>query len=119
MKKLIYLFAFLCASIAHAQTTVYNFESITAADTVTVEIEFQISNQVQAYYSPQIVYIQLDSANTGTIQFAVALTGTPTPVRSRFKAYGAGARVPVTIRNGLYNLFYKASAAGNSFSITN
>lgn len=106
-------------STCFAQTVVYNFESITAADTVTHEIEFQTSFQVQAYYAPQTVYIQVDSANTGTVKFAVALTGTPLPIRSRFKAYGAGARIPVTIRNGLYNLFYKASASGNKFSLTN
>jgi len=122
MKRLLILIlAVLLTSVyvAHCQTAVYNFENITAADTATHEIEFQTSWQVQAYYAPQTVYIQIDSANTGTIQFAVAQTGTQYPVRSRFKTYGPGARIPVTIRNGLYNLFYKASASGNSFSLTN
>lgn len=119
MKKLLILILALLLSaiyISHcnAQTYVRDFQNVTASDTVTHELQF-----VKSFEDLQTVYILVDSANTGTVKFAVDLHGTRYPVRSTSKAYGAGARIPVTIRNGLYNLFYKASASGNKFSMTN
>lgn len=107
----------LGVSKCHAQTIVQNFQKISATDTLTHEIEFNIALGVNPY--PQMAYIMVDSANTGTIQFAVALTGTRYPIRSTMKTYKKGARIPITFRNGLYNLFYKASASGNAFTPTN
>lgn len=111
------LIALVCVGTCKAQTTVYNGQQITASDTVTVELEF--SNVL--YEPAQVIYIQVDSANTGTIKFTVERTGTSTPIKPAgiFKSWGAGARIPMTIDNGKYNLFYKASASGNAFTITN
>lgn len=124
----LFCYAFLIGLTSLAISTCFaqpalikNFQLISAADTVTHEVEFITAFVPQTYYNPQTVYIQVDSTNTGTIKFCVALTNSFRPITpaAQFKSYGAGARIPVTIRNGIYNLFYKASASGNKFSITN
>lgn len=114
---LLFILALVCYNQCRAQTVVYNGQRIVASDTVTTEIEF-----FNVTYTPvQTVFIQVDSANTGTIKFTVSRTGNIQPITpaGRYKSFGPGARIPITINNGLYNLFYKASAAGNSFTITN
>lgn len=128
MKKIIFYIALIfvtsCSvSTCFAQTIVYNFDNIGVADTITHEIEFATSGNPQVYYpqSLTVVTIECDSANTGTIQFATALTGTPNTRLGwgNKKTYGPGARKIVTIRNGLYNLFYKKTQTSDKFNITN
>ncbi len=110
MKKLICLILIFVVSTVYAVPTYINVgDKITSAG--TSEIELQFNNVIGS--GSQTIYIIVDSGNTGTIQFSVgtAITGNSQP-------YAAGAKIPLTIINGLYNLRYKASAASNSFSVT-
>lgn len=121
MKKLTYFLAAMLLALVivgqcNAQTIVKQGQKITAADTVTHEVELN-----NTLFNPvQYITVYVDSANTGTIKFTVAPTSTPTPIKpaSSFKSYGDGSRIIFAIDNGRYNLFYKASAANNSFTVT-
>jgi hypothetical protein len=113
MKKLFLISAlFILSSFAPlAPTLINNGDKITSAGTTEVELEF---NDDQVNTRPfQTVYITIDDANTGTIQFSVG-----TAIDADHKAWGAGAKIVFTVRNGVKNLRYKASAASQSFVIT-
>ena len=85
-------------------------EKVTSAGTSAIELQF--NNVIGSYYGQQL-YILVDSGNSGTIKFSVG--GAPT---ANAQPYAAGAKIPISIINGSYNLWYQASAASQSFSVT-
>lgn len=92
-------------------TTIYSGNLITSAGTTEVELQF---GDLPTNNPPQtVVYIQVSSANSGTIQFSIGKT-----IDGTYTAWSAGAQIPMTITNGLKNLRYKASASGQKFSVT-
>lgn len=110
MKKLFILFVLLISGFcSFAQTTVKIGEKITSADTVQVEVQL---NVVRAGVT-QLIYITVDASNSGTIQFAVGEV-----INEDNYPWPAGSKIPITIKNGKSNLRYKASAASQSFVIT-
>ena len=77
------------------------------------EKELQFVDLQTATRMDKLIYIQVDADNSGTIQFSAGRS-----ITSAFVAYPAGAKVPITIRNGFDNLRYKASGSGQEFSVT-
>jgi hypothetical protein len=110
MKKLIFLtLVFLCSFSPVPPTYIYVGDKVTSTGTTAVELQFY--NVIGS--SPQLIYIIVDESNTGTIQFSVG-----NEPGANAQPYAAGERIPITIINGTKNLYYKASAASNSFSVT-
>lgn len=114
MKKILVILSLLCLSflpVPPTPTYVYIGDKITSAGTSDIELQFY--NSTVMYSGPQLIYIIVDSGNSGTIQFSVGVS-----VQSSAQPYAAGSRVPMTIYNGVQNLHYKASGASQSFSVT-
>lgn len=111
LRTLILLLPLLLSFTPPVPIFINNGDKITSSGTTEVELEF---NDDQVYTRPsQVVYIKLDDANTGTIQFSVGTT-----VTASHQAWAAGTKFPITVKNGVKNLRYKASATGQSFVIT-
>lgn len=90
-----------------------------STDTLTTSVSFRnLSGQSNLY----LLYIHVDSANTGTIKFSLNESmewpNDSTPPTYNYKAWGAGATLQITVSNNR-NLFYKASATGQKFIVTN
>lgn len=88
------------------------FEDISLADTALKE--YTPDNQPDK--SPFELIIDTDSANAGTIQFEAAAAGS-SPAFTNCKAYPGGTKLFISLPRG-FNLFAKASAATQKFSIT-
>lgn len=116
MKKIL-LFLLLIVTVSYGATFIDSGDIVTSVNSTAVELQFR-----NTYGNPasQVVCIVTDSTNTGTIQFQVAPAGTPVAVLSwsAKQAYPCCWRIPITIVNGKYNLYYKASAGSQSFTVT-
>jgi hypothetical protein len=115
MKTLLTLILFVLLSLSvKAQTYVNIGQRITSTDTVTTEI---IVRQTYGGSNGQLLYILLDENNTGTVKFSSGQISTA----NMWLQYGfpAESRVPISIITGNRNLWYKASASGQIFVITN
>lgn len=66
---------------------------------------------------PMDCFIELDSANAGTVQFAAGQKGVA-PAFTNARAYPASAKLVMSVENGNINLWYKASGAGQKFTVT-
>jgi hypothetical protein len=93
-------------------TTFKRFEEISLADAVSHE--YQPDNQINR--SPLEIFLDLDSANAGTIQFEAAVAG-GSPAFTGCKAFPASTKLTFTIPPG-FSLFAKASAATQKFTAT-
>lgn len=121
MKKHIYILSIILIGLTvfsrdvfYAPTIVNNGQEITIGTTST---EYQLSNPIGSQF--QQVYVFVDSANTGTIQFQIAYSGQSTTLSyTGQKAFSCCYRIPFTIVNGRYNLYAKASGSGQKFTIT-
>jgi hypothetical protein len=112
MKLLFSIAIILLMAFSPVTPTLINVgDKVTSAGTDPVELQFNKVLGSPGY--PVTIYIIVDDANTGTIQFSVGAA----PSASS-QPYAAGSKIPITIINGYYNLWYDASAASNSFSVT-
>lgn len=98
------------ATIANAQTIIKTGQQVSSADTVQVAVQLK---RIQSTGTYQTIYISVDSGNSGTIQF-----GVKDVINSSQYAWPAGSKIILTIRNGVSNLRYKASASGQKFVVT-
>jgi hypothetical protein len=120
MKKYV-LFFVLIASFAFvdkapaALVTADYASDITSAGTAEVEIQFNAPTLSTSWHT---VYIFVNGSNTGTIQFTRQIKGGADIIVAGHHPFEAGDKVPITIQNGVYNLRYKASAAGQKFCVT-
>lgn len=115
MKTIITLILFVLLSLSvKAQTYVNVGEQITSTDTVTHEI---IVRSVFGGNNGQLLFIFTDVDNTGTLKFSSGQLTTD----SMWLQYGfpAESKIPITIVTGNRNLWYKASSAGQIFTISN
>jgi len=115
MKKLVLItmvvFGLGFAPRPSVPVTVYSGNLITSSGTTEVELQF---GDLPTNNSPSmVVYIQVASTNSGTIQFSVGRT-----IDGSYTAWPAGSQISMSITNGLKNLRYKASATNQKFSIT-
>ncbi len=115
MKKLLFIpFIFLALGLSPrppVPVTVYSGNEITSSGTTEVELQF---GDLATNNPPNtVVFIQVSSSNSGTIQFSVNRT-----IDGTYTAWAASSQIPMTITNGLRNLRYKASASGQKFSIS-
>src|SRR4051812_16498187 len=78
-------------------TTIKIGEKVTSAG--STEVEVQLSAVRPSGYVPVLIYITVDSGNSGTIQFSVGEA-----IVSSHNAWVAGSKIPVTIVNGVSNL---------------
>jgi hypothetical protein len=90
---------------------VYSGYKVTSAG--TAEVELQFSDLPTSQSVKTLVYVQVDASNSGTIQFSAGRD-----ITASYNAYAAGAKIPVSVYNGYYNLRYKASASSQSFTVT-
>lgn len=115
MKHLFFIFVFVAFGFTvyepFVPVTVYSGNVITSSG--TTEIELQFGDLPTSSAIKTMVYIQVASGNSGTIQFSVGKT-----IDATYQAYAAGSKIPINISNGYKNLRYKASASSQSFSIT-
>ena len=93
-------------------TTIVNNQKITSADASEVEVQFNAVAQATFPQPFQEVTIEADSANSGTIQFSVGEA-----IVAGHDTLAAGEKIILTIRNGYQNLRYKASGAGQIFTV--
>lgn len=103
------LFCLTAFSTPLADITIDCGETVTSSGTDVIEVEF--THMIKTDWTN--IYIHVDADNSGTIQFAVGksdMTGQ--------EAVVAGAKIPLKVRNGKYNLYYKASGASQSFFVT-
>lgn len=94
-------------------------EIISSDDTITNSLSFRnLTGQSDQY----LLYIYVDSSNTGTIKFSLNESmdwpNDSTPPDYNWKPWGAGARLNLTVSNNR-DLYYKASASGQSFTVFN
>lgn len=123
MKFLTTLILTICLLTAISSTVTpdyYNIgEEIMSTDTVDVEVIFRNLNGQNS----QLLYIQTDANNTGTIKFSAGYNmdwlNDSTPPTYTYYAWPGGSKIPITINNGIYNLHYKASADSQIFVVTN
>lgn len=113
MKKLfivLLLFAICGFSYTPVPTVVYSGYVITSSGTTEVELQF---SDLIVSSNKTLVYIQVDAANSGTVQFSVGKT-----IDASHQLYAASTKVPISITNGVHNLRYKASASSQKFSVS-
>lgn len=114
--KVLFLFALIAFTFTSATvmddaaTTIKIGEKVTSAGSSEIEVEFNATVGSSTY---QTIYVTVDPGNSGTIQFSVGET-----IVAGHNAWPAGSRFPITIRNGIKNLRYKASGASQSFVCT-
>lgn len=116
MKKYTFvLFLFILVGFSSIRIDYYNLgDAITATDTLDHEIQFRnIYGQ-----NEQLIYIQTDPDNTGTIKFSSGYEMIY-PNDSLVYNWGASSRIPLSIQNGRYNLHYRANTVGDIFVVTN
>jgi hypothetical protein len=93
-------------------TTIKIGEKVTSAGTSEVVVQLNyVRPNVQN--GSQLIYVQLDPNNSGTIQFSVGEA-----IVAGHYAWPASSKFPITIKNGVANLRYKASASSQSFVVT-
>lgn len=93
-------------------TTIKVGEKVTSAGTTEIIVQLNyVRPNVQN--GSQLIYVQLDPANSGTIQFSVGEA-----IVAGHYAWPASSKFPITIKNGIANLRYKASATSQSFVVT-
>lgn len=96
-------------------------EIIEATDTFTTQVEF---NNLNGQNGQQLLYIFVDSSNTGTFSFSLAVdmdnwSNDTTQVDSvNWYQWNAGSELRMTV-NRNRNLFFKASQPGDKFVVTN
>jgi hypothetical protein len=78
-------------------------------------VEYQITETTIHLTRPtQEFAIEVDSANSGTIKFAVGVTPPATQ-----RAYAAGSKIVLSgVENGIRNIWAVGSGAGQKFIIT-
>ena len=116
MKKLFIILSLVFLVALSGSRPVYDDLTCSGCKTVSTgssEKELQFVDLQTATRMDRLIYIQVDADNSGTIQFSAGRS-----ITSAFVAYPAGAKVPLTIRNGFDNLRYKASGSGQEFSVT-
>jgi hypothetical protein len=114
MKKIFVLLSIvLMAFTADVPVPTFIYSGYTVTSSGTSEVELEFTDLPKSSTSKILVYIQVDDDNSGTVQFSSGRT-----ITASFAAYDAGAKVPITITNGYFNLRYKASGASQSFTVT-
>lgn len=94
-------------------------EIISSDDTITNSVTFRnLSGQNNQY----LLYIALDSTNTGTIKFSLNEVmdwpNDSTPPTYNYFEWVAGSQLRITVSTNT-NLFYKASSTNQKFVVTN
>lgn len=115
MKKFIFLISvlFLLCAFKSDDTPTYIYSGYVVTSSGTSEVELQFSDLAVSQIVKTLIYVQVSEDNSGTLQFSSGRT-----ITSDFSTYSAGAKIPLTITNGYYNLRYKASGASQVFSVT-